>query len=245
MLLKGTDIYSVNKPIVGDLARVHLIQRVFEILGGNQTKILDVGCGDGSLWLPFLNHISDLEISGIDRDRVKIEKGLKELKKSNLVCGDIYKLSSLFPGEYFSLVVSTQVFSYIKRLDKALEEINRVMVDKGKLLFTIGCTGYRKSWKDQFRRRIAGWFIEKYYFREYDEKELETLLGERGFQVEDVRFYTVHPLKEIHNKIISEANKNKFLNAWKEMEDILAQDDDFRREGKPYCLSIFMECKKF
>ena len=79
MFLKETDIFGVNKPIVGDLARVHLLQRVFEILPGNRTKILDVGGGDGGLWLPFLNHISNLEISGIDRDRVKIEKGSKEL----------------------------------------------------------------------------------------------------------------------------------------------------------------------
>jgi ubiquinone/menaquinone biosynthesis C-methylase UbiE len=160
------------------------------------------------------------------------------------VCGDIYKLSSLFPGEYFSLVVSTQVFSYIKRLDKALEEINRVMIKGGRLLFTIGCTKYRNSWRDQLRRRIAGWVIEKHYFREYDEKELQTLLKKSGFEVEDIRFYTIHPLKEIHNQIVSKSNQNKFLKLWKEMEDLLVHDHDFREKGKPYCMSIFFECRK-
>ncbi|NIM91379.1 MAG: methyltransferase domain-containing protein [Candidatus Aminicenantes bacterium] len=238
------DMFSLDKPIIGDLARVHLIKRIFEIANEDRCRILDVGCGEGQLWLPFLDRVDHLEISGIDRDQEKIEEGKRELKKINLVCGNIYELSSFFPEKHFNIVVSTQVFSYLRSLKKALDEIQRLLVENGKLLFTVGCTKYRKSWKDQFRRRIAGWFLEKHYFREYDEKELEDILLKSGFQVEDTRFYTIHPLKEIHNRVVAESNKNRFLRLWKQMEDLLVQDDGFKKQGRPYCLSLFMECRK-
>lgn len=242
--MERNDIFTVDKPLIGDPARVHLLQRVFEITKGNNSKILDVGCGDGSLWLPFLNRIDNLEVFGIDRDKLKIEKGKKEIKEINFFLENIYKLSDVFHEKYFDVVISTQVFSYIRSLERALQEINKVMTKNGRLLFTIGCTRYRKSLRDQLRRRVLGWLIEKHYFREYDEKELEALLRKTGFQVEDIRFYTIHPLKEIHNQVVSEPNKNRFLKLWKEMEDLLVQDEDFLEKGKPYCLTIFMECIK-
>ena len=74
--------------------------------------------------------------------------------------------------------------------------------------------------------------------------DLKTLLKKSGSEVEDIRFYTIHPLKEIHNQIISNSNQNRFLKLWKEMEDLLIHAQDSSQKGKLYCLSMFFECRE-
>lgn len=246
------EIYNAKQEVIGDPARVHLLQRVLDIARASdkglfensfqKIEILDVGCGDGEFWRSLNN--PHIHIKGADRDREKIEKAKTIFKNSDFYPESAYDLSKIFSENYFDLIVSTQVFSYIKKLDKAFLEISKVMKKAGKLIFTIGCTKYRKSYKEQLKRRIGGWLFERYYFKEWDEKELSDLLKKAGFKIIDIRFYTIHPLKDIHNKIVSQENKNKFLKLWKEMEDFLGQDKNFKEKGKPYCQSIYMECEK-
>ena len=75
--------------------------------------------------------------------------------------------------------------------------------------------------------------------------ESTELLNGAGFRVDEVRFHTIHPLKEIHDRIVSPENKNRMLQKWKEMEDILVSDLEFALKGKPYCLGLYMEATKY
>jgi len=136
------------------------------------------------------------------------------------------------------------VFSYVRNLRKGLREINKVTRIRGKLLFTIGLLKYHKSYQ-RLRRKLAGYLWEEHYYRYYDEVELTKLLNEAGFRVDDIRFHTIHPLKEIHDRIISPENKNRMLQKWKEMEDTLVSGPEFALKGKPYCLGLYMEATKY
>jgi 2-polyprenyl-3-methyl-5-hydroxy-6-metoxy-1,4-benzoquinol methylase len=236
-------LFESEQPIVGEIARVHLLERVLEITASEKLKILDVGCGDGSLWRPLLGN-DHIELWGLDRDRARIEAAATAFGRDRVREGNIYDLSDLFEGLRFDVVVSTQVFSCVRYLGNGLREINKVTKLGGRLLFTIGWLKYRKSYR-RLRRKLAGYLWEKYYYRYYDEIELTELLNGAGFRVDDVRFHTIHPLKEIHNRIISAENRNRMLQKWKEMEDILVSDPEFAHKGKPYCLGLYMEATKY
>ncbi|MGA9348236.1 MAG: class I SAM-dependent methyltransferase [Anaerolineae bacterium] len=235
-------LFESAQPIVGDIARVHLLERVLEIAANEKLNLLDVGCGDGSLWKPLLGN-DNIELWGVDRDGERVKAALAVFGEGKVKEGNIYDLSDLFAGLLFDVVVSTQVFSYVRNLRKGLREINKVTKIRGKLLFTIGLLKYHKSYR-RLRRKLAGYLWEEHYYRYYDELELTELLNGAGFRVDDVRFHTVHPLKEIHDQIISPENKNRMLHKWKEMEDILISDPDFALKGKPYCLGLYMEATK-
>lgn len=236
-------LFESAQPIVGEIARLHLLERMLEITANEKLKILDVGCGDGSLWKPLLgNH--NLELWGVDRDRERVKAAWAVFGEGKVKEGNIYDLSKLFAGLLFDVVVSTQVFSYIRNLRKGSREINKVTKMGGKLLFTIGLLKYHRSYR-RLRRKIAGYLWEEHYYQYYDEVELTELLKRAGFRVDDVRFHTIHPLKEIHNRIISHENKNRMLQKWKEMEDILISDPEFALKGKPYCLGLYMEATKY
>lgn len=236
-------LFESAQPIVGDIARVHLLERVLEITANEKLSILDVGCGDGSLWRPLLGN-GNIELWGVDRDRERVKAAAAVFGKDGVKEGNIYNLSRLFEELRFDAVVSTQVFSYVRNLRKGLREINKVTKMGGKLLFTIGLLKYHKSYR-RLRRKLAGYLWEEHYYRYYDEVELTELLNGAGFRVGDVRFDTIHPLKEIHNRIISPENKNRMLQKWKEMEDILISDPEFALKGKPYCLGLYVEATKY
>lgn len=236
-------LFESAQPIVGEIARVHLLERVLEITANEKFSILDVGCGDGSLWRPLLGN-DKIGLWGVDRDKERVEAAAAVFGKDRVKEGNIYNLSRLFEGLRFEAVVSAQVFSYVRNLRKGLREINRVTKMGGKLLFTIGLLKYHKSYR-RLRRKLAGYLWEEHYYRYYDEVELAELLNGAGFGVDEVRFHTIHPLKEIHNRIISLENRNRMLQKWKEMEDILASDPEFALKGKPYCLGLYMEATKY
>lgn len=236
-------LFESAQPIVGDIARVHLLERVLEITANEKLNILDVGCGDGSLWRPLLGN-GNIELWGVDRDRERVEAASAVFGEGRVKEGNIYDLSDLFAGLLFDVVVSTQVFSYVRNLRKGLREINKVTRMGGKLLFTIGLLKYHKSYR-RLRRKLAGYLLEEHYYRYYDEVELTQLLNGTGFRVDDVRFHTIHPLKKIHNRIISPENRNRMLQKWTEMEGILVNDPEFALRGKPYCLGLYMEATKY
>ena len=139
-------LFESEQPIVGDIARVHLLERVLEIAANEKLMILDAGCGDGSLWKPLLGN-DNLELWGVDRDRERVKAAVAVFGKDRVKEGNIYDLSRLFEELRFDAVVSTQVFSYLRDLRKALREINRVTKLGGKLLFTIGLLKYHKSYR--------------------------------------------------------------------------------------------------
>lgn len=235
------NLFDTNQPIVGDVARVHLLERVLTLAAENKVALLDVGCGSGDLWLPLLGH-ANLEFWGIDIDQARLEIAAERLGRDRAIMLNIYDLSKHFPDQRFDAVVSTQTLMFFKRLDQVLREINTVLKPGGRLLFTIGWTRYRPN--VQIKRQIRGYFDERYYMRRYDEHEISQLLRRAGFRLDHVRFGTIDVLKTIHSTIIVTKNRNKMLQQWKAMEDVLVSDENFVERGKNFCLTIYFEAIK-
>jgi ubiquinone/menaquinone biosynthesis C-methylase UbiE len=235
------NLFDTDQPIVGSATRAYLLERVLELAAKGKITLLDVGCGTANLWLPLLG-CENIELWGIDCNQASIEVAAERLGRERALAVNVYELSSHFTNRRFDVVVSTQTLMFLRRLDRALQEIHAVLKPGGRLLFTIGWTKYRPN--TQIKRQIRGYFDEKYYLRRYDEYEISRLLQRAGFKIDHIRFGTIGVLKAIHNKIISEENKNKMLQQWKTMEDVLASDDNFVERGKKYCLAIYFEAVK-
>ncbi len=227
------NIFEVKKPLVGGPSPAYLLKKVLKLSESN-TRLLDVGCGTCSLWEPLM-------------EKIEIAKRVVVNVKNGLMVGKVQDLSRIFPASFFNIVVSTQLFYRLWDLRRALREINFVLQPYGKLLFTTGVPRLSQSLSSRLLHeyaKVKGFMKRKEPPKRRDEKELSPLLEEGGFVVESAKVFHIPPLKLIHNRIISDKNKNKMMRKWLELEEELMRDDKFYSEGKIYCRNLYIEAAK-
>jgi len=95
--------------------------------------ILDIGCGDGTLSLEVLKKTKCNKLIGIDISEEKIER-TKKLKKDKLefLVANVSKLP--FNNESFDSIFCNIAFHLFEDKKKALEEIYRVLKQKGEVI---------------------------------------------------------------------------------------------------------------
>lgn len=101
-------------------------------------KLLDVGCGTGTLLVLAKKRYLNLDMTGIDIDTKALEiaekKAIKEEVNIRFIQSGVQKLP--FKDAFFDVVVSTLIFHHLPTEVKraALEEIYRVLSKNGRFL---------------------------------------------------------------------------------------------------------------
>lgn len=121
-------------------------------------KVLEIGCGDGSLWLENASHIP----SGISITLTDISNGmLRDARRaiSNIIPDentpfqfrvvDAQKIP--FPDESFDLVIANHVLFYCENLDFVCREVSRVLKKDGSFL----CSTYGQNHMKEISRLVA------------------------------------------------------------------------------------------
>jgi SAM-dependent methyltransferase len=105
-----------------------------------ESKILDVGCGEGRHIFGTLHAFEDVYCIGYDQDLPSLnacKEGLeffKELdsKATVFMQGSVYKLP--FEDNIFDLIICSEVLEHLENYHGAIEEIHRVLKPGGKFL---------------------------------------------------------------------------------------------------------------
>jgi ubiquinone/menaquinone biosynthesis C-methylase UbiE len=104
-------------------------------------NILDIGCGEGRNCRYLAQ--KGFNVTGIDISKLAIKIARKKAKQSNLkikyIVGDMKKLPSIFPENYFDAVISTQTIFHgtIKDIRKTIEGIRKVTKNGGLVFVTL------------------------------------------------------------------------------------------------------------
>lgn len=121
--LTGQNNYFNNKE---DPARI-LIAKCLPNL--NNKKVLDVGCGFGKDILTY-EKLGAKEVYGVDPSKYMINEAKKIVKdKEKVVLGNVESMP--YKDGQFDVVVSRFSLHYLKNLDKAYNEISRVLKKGG------------------------------------------------------------------------------------------------------------------
>jgi ubiquinone/menaquinone biosynthesis C-methylase UbiE/DNA-binding transcriptional MerR regulator len=99
-------------------------------------KILELGCGDASLWNKNFNHIpSNWEITLTDFSDGMLKDAKKNLgeKKSRFNFKIVNAENIPFEEESFNIVIANHMLYHVPNINKALKEINRVLKSEGVL----------------------------------------------------------------------------------------------------------------
>ena len=111
------------------------------------SRVLDVGCGDGTL-MEFLKKDKKIDIRGIEISKNNVQKCIE--KGLTVIEGDAEKDLSQFPDRSFDLVILSQTLQAFLNPEKVISELLRV---GKKAIVTIPNFGY---WKVRLHLLIKG-----------------------------------------------------------------------------------------
>ncbi|HEX4961734.1 MAG TPA: methyltransferase domain-containing protein [Thermoanaerobaculia bacterium] len=150
-------------------------------------RLLDVGCGTGAQLLPLSrSHPAEL-LSGVDpvpemlaiaRHRLPPEIELREGWAEQLP----------FETERFDVVVSCNMFHYVRNPAATLREMDRVLRPGGRLVITDWCDDYLAC-------RVCDWYLRRFHpahFKVYRERECRDLLHAAGHRDPRIERYKIN-----------------------------------------------------
>ncbi len=152
-------------------------------------KVLDVGCGSGTLLIEAKTRYPNSDFVGIDPDKKILRLAERKLEqagvRARLVQGFVQELP--FPPASFDLVISTLIFHHLSaRVKKeATKEIYCVLKDKGRFLLA----DFGKPESTIAKRlllNLGSIFDGRANMKDNIEGRLPLLLQETGFKVKEL-----------------------------------------------------------
>ncbi|WP_159150204.1 MerR family transcriptional regulator, partial [Clostridium neonatale] len=102
-------------------------------------KVLELGCGNGKLWLKNKEKIeTDLNITLSDFSKSMIKSAKNNLKEINMdfQYKEINAEKIPYKDETFDVIIAEHMIYFVSNIEKALEEIKRVLKPNGKVYIT-------------------------------------------------------------------------------------------------------------
>ncbi|HEB63747.1 MAG TPA: methyltransferase domain-containing protein [Gammaproteobacteria bacterium] len=150
-------------------------------------RLLDIGCGTGVLLETVEKSYPDAVLAGVEPTQEMLDIAYKRL--SDRVQLEQSWASSLpFEDETFDVIVSCNMFHYIRQPRVALKEMVRVLKPAGRLVLTDWCNDYRTC-------QIFNLFLQvfnKAHFKTYRKKECHKLLSLSGFDHIKIDCYKIN-----------------------------------------------------
>lgn len=149
-------------------------------------RILDLGCGTGTLIQRLLHLAPELEIVGLDPSAEMLNIAQRKLPQSvELRVGRADSIP--FPTESFDLIISTNAFHYFRNPSQAIQEAKRVLKPNGHLVITDWCDDYLTC-------RICDIFlrlVNRAHFRTYSVSECQRMLQGEGLANVSIEKYKI------------------------------------------------------
>ncbi len=171
------------------------------------SRILDLGCGNGSLIAEFADWA--FELHGVDSSRSGILNATQQWPSVTFHLADVTaKMPPDLPTGHFDAILSTEVIEHIFEPRKFVANAFHLLKPGGKILITTPYHGYWKNLALALTGRMDKHFTALWDFghiKFWSRKTLTTLLRDGGFR--NLRFSAVGRLPGLWKSMIIQAQK--------------------------------------
>jgi len=186
---KYPDNYINNNPII-EIRR----EIILDMLGKlSHKQILDIGCGDGSISIPYINDnkICFLDLTSSMLDLVN-ELVPQEYKK-NATFENI-SILEYTPGFKYDIILCIGVLAHIPNERQLFQKIDELLADEGILIFQYSNSS---NWISAVNRLKKFLFVKnKYLYKvnRQNSKKINNILTERNFHIiNHQRYWPISP----------------------------------------------------
>lgn len=205
----------------GNAAKQWIFQELERRFASRPAKILDLGCGDGSKWPPFLSHHPSIHVEGIDTDRKAIKQGMKAYGSAQLALR-VADAQQMTDGTYDAVIAFSAVEHVVDRA-AFLKTVWEALAPGGVAYLNYDDGHFRSShWKERLMvpvsQALALIKIEGPYMKHVDDLLFRRMAEAQGFRVVDFRKHNMHPMKGFMRNASDEA-----IQSWYGLEEKLGQ----------------------
>lgn len=159
----------------------------------NKGKVLDAGCGSGSMLMRLLK--DGYRVEGIEASEEFVELINRRIKDLGFKERDIVKAGSLtdlpYPDSHFDGLIAGEVLEHVEDDKKAVKEFWRVLKNGGVCVVSVPAHPHLWDISDEW----AG------HLRRYSKEGITNLFEGNGFRIEEV-FFWGFPLVRLYNNFI-------------------------------------------
>lgn len=177
--VEGYNLYAKNYDKKTDYLNSFENDVVLKFLGNLKgKKVLDIGCGTGRIIKNLMEAGAKVVAADVSEEMLKVTK--KKFKDAEIVCADIENLP--FKDKSFDCVLALFVVVHLRDLQKAFDEVYRVLKDGG--TFIVSNINQRKPPKLNLKDGGEIIISSYYHMPEHVEKALENSF----FQIDRAEF---------------------------------------------------------
>jgi predicted TPR repeat methyltransferase len=169
--LVGTLKYGIPKEIVGLIIRAS---------ARKIDDVLDLGCGTGLMGAELAATASNLV--GVDVSEKMLEKARARNLYKRLVKGDLVEMMTGEPASAYDVVVATDVFVYVGKLDASFAQARRVLRPQGSFAFSVEAAA-----SGDHATVVNGYILHQQGRYAHTKEYLEALAASNGFAPVDFR----------------------------------------------------------
>ena len=189
------NIYDTEVPRrTVELKDLRVREIVKELIRNNRCKVLDVGCGDGSLLEPFCK---SQECYGVDVSEVQLKKAqMKGIRTCRI---DLESERLPFANDFFDLVICSETIEHLLDADNLLQEIHRTVRLGGTFILTFPNVNQPISWLMQILFDLPPRYSARYkspHVRDYTLRIIKNVLVNFGFEISDVTGTYIYPSED-------------------------------------------------
>lgn len=125
-------LYSLLSPL-----SKHRNVKVGELINGNNLKVLEIGCGDGSFLYQYRNKWQDIVGIDIVKQRINEAKKRNYYVPTKFITMNIDNATIPYPSDHFDVVICISTLQYIKDLELLFAEIKRILTSHGQCIIEV------------------------------------------------------------------------------------------------------------